>query len=70
MLNVDCKQETGWLPLVCESLRHDGAAVVTGVLDADFLAETRRRLYLVQRMIVEDVGEARLQRAGEYCGSC
>jgi ectoine hydroxylase-related dioxygenase (phytanoyl-CoA dioxygenase family) len=53
------------LPVVLEALRHQGFAVVPGVLDADFLSETRERLYAVQSQICRDVGTDRLERAGE-----
>jgi ectoine hydroxylase-related dioxygenase (phytanoyl-CoA dioxygenase family) len=65
MLTVDCKTDPDWLPLTLEALRHQGVAVVTGVLAAGFLEETRARMYAVQRRIRAEVGEARLERAGE-----
>jgi len=53
------------LPVVLEALRHQGFSVVPGVLDADFLSETRERMYAVQSQICRDVGKDRLQQARE-----
>ena len=47
------------------ALRDDGCAVVTDVLDDSFLAQTREAMYGVQRAIREEIGEERLDRAGE-----
>jgi ectoine hydroxylase-related dioxygenase (phytanoyl-CoA dioxygenase family) len=65
VITVNCRENPNWLPLVTESLRHAGAAVVTGVLTRDFREETRERMYAARREIVRDVGEERLARAGE-----
>jgi ectoine hydroxylase-related dioxygenase (phytanoyl-CoA dioxygenase family) len=65
MLTVDCRATSGWLPLVCEALRHSGVVVVTNMLGETVLAETRERMYAVRRAIIRDVGEDRLDRAGE-----
>jgi ectoine hydroxylase-related dioxygenase (phytanoyl-CoA dioxygenase family) len=65
VITVNCRETPNWLPLVTESLRHAGAAVVTGVLTRDFREETRERMYAARRAIVRDVGEERLARAGE-----
>ncbi len=61
----DCRSEEHWLPLTLESLRDVGFAVVTGVLDAPFLDQTRQAMYEAQKRILKDVGEERLRRAGE-----
>lgn len=58
-------EQPGWLPMVLEAIRLQGFAVVPGVLDAAFLAETRRRMYTVQAGIHRDLGEERLKAAGE-----
>jgi ectoine hydroxylase-related dioxygenase (phytanoyl-CoA dioxygenase family) len=39
--------------------------VVEGVLEADFIEATRAALYRAQEAIVQEVGHARLERAGE-----
>jgi ectoine hydroxylase-related dioxygenase (phytanoyl-CoA dioxygenase family) len=64
MLIVSCKQD-GWLEQAVAGLREAGCAVVTDVLPAAFLEETREAMYGVQRAIRDQVGEERLQRAGE-----
>jgi len=48
-----------------ERVLADGFAVVESVLDAQALAETRQRMYAVRDCILREVGEDRLQRAGE-----
>ncbi len=65
MLTVDCKRDPAWLPMTLEALQHQGVAVVTNMLSPEFLAETRERMYAVQRLLWNDVGEDRLHRAGE-----
>jgi ectoine hydroxylase-related dioxygenase (phytanoyl-CoA dioxygenase family) len=64
MLVLDCRDE-GWLPLTLEALRYDGCAGIMAVLDFPFLDETRARMYQVQQRIRQEVGDDRLQRAGE-----
>jgi ectoine hydroxylase-related dioxygenase (phytanoyl-CoA dioxygenase family) len=65
MLVVNCRQDPDWLVKALQGLRHLGFAVVEDVVDAALRDETRERMYAVQRAIREDVGEDRLQRAGE-----
>jgi ectoine hydroxylase-related dioxygenase (phytanoyl-CoA dioxygenase family) len=48
-----------------ESVRHNGFAIVESMLDRGFLERTRERMYSVRDRIVADVGEDRLERAGE-----
>jgi ectoine hydroxylase-related dioxygenase (phytanoyl-CoA dioxygenase family) len=55
----------GWLEQTRTSLRFLGYAVVEGVLDEALIEETRQAMYDAQRRIREDVGEDRLERAGE-----
>jgi ectoine hydroxylase-related dioxygenase (phytanoyl-CoA dioxygenase family) len=64
LITVD-RSDEGWLARVLEALQHAGVAVVTGVLDAGLLAETREHLYEAQARIRADIGEDRLARAGE-----
>jgi ectoine hydroxylase-related dioxygenase (phytanoyl-CoA dioxygenase family) len=54
-----------WLPRTLESLRFAGCAVVTDVVDSDTLAQTRDAARETQKRIRGDVGEDRLERAGE-----
>jgi ectoine hydroxylase-related dioxygenase (phytanoyl-CoA dioxygenase family) len=48
-----------------DKVRSDGFAIVEAVIYRDMLDETRRRMYAVRECIVREVGEDRLQRAGE-----
>jgi ectoine hydroxylase-related dioxygenase (phytanoyl-CoA dioxygenase family) len=55
-----------WLEKTVGSVRHIGFAVVTGILGDEQVAATRDAMYAVQEAIRNDVGEDRLQRAGEH----
>jgi len=48
-----------------EKVLADGFAVIESVVDSSTLDETRARMYAVRESIVKEVGEDRLQRAGE-----
>ena len=48
-----------------EQLLTDGFAIVESVADREMLAETRARMYAVRDCIVREVGQERLERAGE-----
>lgn len=50
---------------VVEQLAANGFAIVESVLDGDTLKHTRARMYAVRDCIIQEVGEERLQRAGE-----
>jgi len=50
---------------VVEQLVAKGFAIVESVLDRETLEQTRARMYAVRDCIVREVGEERLQRAGE-----
>lgn len=56
---------SNWANDVLEQVRTDGYAVVESVLNDSFLRDTRAAMYRVQEAIRRDVGEARLNRAGE-----
>ena len=62
---IDCRTSDLWLPLVLVGLRLAGAAVVIGVVPPDLLAAARAGLYGVRKGICRDIGEERLDRAGE-----
>ena len=64
MTTVDAGAE-GWLDQTLTNLRLLGYAVVTGVLDEPLIEKTREAMYSVQKRIRADVGEDRLERAGE-----
>ena len=51
--------------MVLEALSCSGCAVVTEVLNAELVRRTRQAMYDAQARIVEDVGQDRLDRAGE-----
>ena len=65
MLTTDAKRDAEWLDSTLESLNLHGVAIVAGVVDDALLEETRRRLVSTRERIVDDVGQARLDRAGE-----
>lgn len=54
-----------WIDIVVEQVRAVGYSVVDGVLDHSFIETTRDAMYRVQRAIRAELGEERLQRAGE-----
>jgi ectoine hydroxylase-related dioxygenase (phytanoyl-CoA dioxygenase family) len=62
---VDCRTDADWLPRALEFVRLLGYAAVSGVLDEAMLERVRQAMYRTQRRIMEDVGQDRLQRAGE-----
>jgi ectoine hydroxylase-related dioxygenase (phytanoyl-CoA dioxygenase family) len=57
--------EDGWLEPAVEALDFLGCAVVTDALDDAYLEQTRAAMYRAQDAIRSDVGEERLERAGE-----
>ena len=62
---VSCKTDADWLAAVQTGLRMDGCAVVTDILDADFLEATQDATYRVQTHLHDDIGLERLDRAEE-----
>jgi ectoine hydroxylase-related dioxygenase (phytanoyl-CoA dioxygenase family) len=54
-----------WLPILLEELRDRGFGVVPGVLAAAELAALRATMYDVQAAIRREVGDQRLEAAGE-----
>ena len=65
MLTLSRQRNRDWLDQTLGGLRYAGCAVVTDVLDEDFLAETREAMYGAQAAIRAEVGKERLERAGE-----
>jgi ectoine hydroxylase-related dioxygenase (phytanoyl-CoA dioxygenase family) len=57
--------DPGWLPIALEALRFQGCAIVTDVVDSNTLAQTREAAYETQARIRAELGEDRLDRAGE-----
>jgi ectoine hydroxylase-related dioxygenase (phytanoyl-CoA dioxygenase family) len=57
--------EPSWLERTLENVRFAGYGVVEGVLNDEFLDETRAAMYRAQHAVQRDVGLARLERAGE-----
>jgi ectoine hydroxylase-related dioxygenase (phytanoyl-CoA dioxygenase family) len=62
---VDCRSQSNWLELTVSSVRFLGFGVVEGVLDERLLEETRRAMYDVQDRIRSEIGEERVEQAGE-----
>jgi ectoine hydroxylase-related dioxygenase (phytanoyl-CoA dioxygenase family) len=62
---IDDPANDDWLARVVEAVRHQGYAVVHGVLSPEMLTETRRRMYAVQKRIRDELGIERLERARE-----
>jgi ectoine hydroxylase-related dioxygenase (phytanoyl-CoA dioxygenase family) len=65
MLSVSARNDPDWLAQVIGSLRYQGCAVVTDVLGDELLVRMRDAMYAVHRRLVADVGQERLDRAGE-----
>lgn len=61
---VDASQGS-WLEETVEAVAYLGCGVVTGVFAAGALERTRAAMYAVRDAIRADVGEERLERAGE-----
>lgn len=58
-------RSSDWLESAVDGLRTAGYAVVPGVIDQQMLSWTHEAMYRVQREIVNEVGQERLDRAGE-----
>src|SRR5712691_10579845 len=54
-----------WLQNTLERVRYAGYAVVEGLLEPSLIRATRDAMYRAQEEILREVGEERLQRAGE-----
>ena len=64
MSAIDPRQ-TSWLQRVVETVSRVGYAIVAPVFDESFLDAVREAMYRVQRLLIAEVGQARLDRAGE-----
>lgn len=62
---IDCRKDADWLAKSLETMRAVGFVAVSGVLDAPTLTRIREAMYRAQQAITAEVGQERLQRAGE-----
>lgn len=62
---LDSKKDSEWLSLALEAVRVQGFSIVTNVVEDAIVQETRDRLYGVQAAIAADIGQDRLEAAGE-----
>jgi ectoine hydroxylase-related dioxygenase (phytanoyl-CoA dioxygenase family) len=65
MLFTNSKNEPDWLTNTLDGLRYAGAAIVTDVLSPDLVERIRSAMYEAQARTIDDVGQDRLDRAGE-----
>lgn len=65
MLLLSAKSDSDWLLKACEAVRNVGCAVVSDVLSEQAVATAREAMYRTQEQIRAEVGEQRLQAAGE-----
>jgi len=59
------RNDSGWLEAVLEALPIAGCAIVTDVLDAKFVSETKQAMLRARDAIRADIGEEKLKAAGE-----
>src|SRR4051812_3592262 len=64
MLSLSC-HDNDWLDWSLAAFAEDGCFVVTDVVEESFLEQTREAMYGTQRAIRDQVGQERLERAGE-----
>jgi len=62
---LDCRAEPDWLNKALEMVRTLGFVAVSNVIEPSLLDRVRPAMYRAQKAIVAEVGEDRLQRAGE-----
>jgi ectoine hydroxylase-related dioxygenase (phytanoyl-CoA dioxygenase family) len=58
-------RDQGWLDPVVAQIRDLGFAIVTGVLNPSLIEETRAAMYRTMEAIRQEVGDQRLEQAGE-----
>ena len=62
---IDSKTDPDWLARALQTMRTLGFVAVSGVIDEPALARIREAMYRAQKAITAEVGQERLQRAGE-----
>jgi ectoine hydroxylase-related dioxygenase (phytanoyl-CoA dioxygenase family) len=65
MLPISAKSDSDWLLKAAEALRHEGCAVVSDVLPEATIESAREAMYRTQEAIHAEIGEQRLEAAGE-----
>lgn len=63
--NLDCRTDPDWFEKALAALDTVGYAVVEGVLAADEVKTVREAMYAVRERLLADVGQDRLDAAGE-----
>jgi ectoine hydroxylase-related dioxygenase (phytanoyl-CoA dioxygenase family) len=62
---IDSKKDSDWLSKALETMHALGYVAVSGVIDPATLMRIREAMYRAQKAITDEVGQDRLQRAGE-----
>ena len=62
---IDCKTDPDWLAKALDTMHTLGFVAVSGVIDQPALARIKEAMYRAQKAIAAEVGQDRLQRAGE-----
>jgi ectoine hydroxylase-related dioxygenase (phytanoyl-CoA dioxygenase family) len=62
---LDCRTDADWLTRALQTLHTLGFVAVSGVLQTTTLDRIREAMYRAQKVISAEVGQERLQRAGE-----
>jgi ectoine hydroxylase-related dioxygenase (phytanoyl-CoA dioxygenase family) len=65
MVSLTSQSDKDWLDRSLAAFAEDGCFVVTDVLDDAFREQTREAMYRTQQAIRDQVGQDRLERAGE-----
>ena len=65
MVTLDCRTDDGWLERGLAAYRYDGCFIVEGVLEEALVALLKATMYATQSAIREEVGEQKLEAAGE-----
>lgn len=58
-------RQSNWVEITAEAIRLLGYCIVENTLDTGFTKDLKRRMKVVHKNIFEEVGEEKLQRAGE-----
>jgi len=67
-MNKISSKNPSYLDFVLQSIKYVGYCVVEDVLDELFLSETRTKMYEVQRKIITELGEERLNNVAKEIG--